>query len=116
MLGKKRKLKPLEQWVCDHCQRVIRSPEHGWVEWLIDADGKVHGFRIVHNSGYSPLKPTGLCQIYAEQKRQGLLDEAFEQMYLTDFTDRGSMPHLLMFVDPGPYVDEPNSGLRVVSL
>ena len=44
------KIKPLKQWYCDQCRKVIDSPEVGWLEWLSDINrDKEHSFRIVHH-------------------------------------------------------------------
>lgn len=55
-------LKPLEQFICDHCGQVIESPKDGYVEWLTynDEHGKYKAkeFRIVHHHGASPYKHT----------------------------------------------------------
>lgn len=59
------KLQPLKQWYCDTCGQIIKQPEQGYLEWR---DKKVvaggtsrylkYGFRIVHQSLYSPCRET----------------------------------------------------------
>jgi hypothetical protein len=60
------KLEPLQQFTCDECGELIKSPKDGWLEWLIStsSDGrKLHGFRIVHHAPASPRKQhNGHCQ------------------------------------------------------
>lgn len=54
---RQRKLRPLEQWVCDTCGDVIEQPSDGWLEWVRnDADGRVGGFRVVHHYKASPRR------------------------------------------------------------
>jgi hypothetical protein len=69
------KLEPLQEWICDTCGEVIRSPRDGWVEWLWDAasNGR-HGFKIVHHRPASP-RPKG-CYQYPNTapKQEGALD------------------------------------------
>lgn len=50
------RLKPLEEWICDTCKKVISRPEQGQVEWLRDEEDKVHSFRICHNAVHSPIR------------------------------------------------------------
>lgn len=47
----KAKLKPLEQWICDHCGEVIESSREAYVIWHPeDQDGRLvrSDFRIIH--------------------------------------------------------------------
>jgi len=44
------KLKPLKQYICDSCGKLIEKPEDGWWEYLHDTKTDlVSGFRIVHH-------------------------------------------------------------------
>jgi hypothetical protein len=110
-------LKPLRQWICDECQRVIRAPEQGWVEWLIESKSrKQKGFRIVHFRAYSPRRPQAYCHVYREQRKQGGADVLVDEVYLTHFVDRGPTPILLSFIDPGPHVEREYAGPKVADL
>ncbi|HLP81974.1 MAG TPA: hypothetical protein VK141_08330 [Nitrosomonas sp.] len=41
-------LKPLEQWICDHCGDIIESPEQGYVIWRHDEQHRECDFQIIH--------------------------------------------------------------------
>ncbi len=41
-------LKPLEQWYCDKCGEIIKSPREGYVIWKSDESFKSSGFKIIH--------------------------------------------------------------------
>jgi hypothetical protein len=69
---------------------------------LLGEDGSRSGFRIVHNRAFSPLRPDGRCDIYAATRAQRSLDTMVEEIYLSDFSERGAMPYLLNLIDPGP--------------
>jgi hypothetical protein len=117
MLGFHRMLKPLKQWICDDCRHVIRSAKEGWVEWLIDSDNRKHkGFRIVHYHAYSPRSPQDVCHRYTDTHDEELIRNDVDYTYLTNFVDRGPMPMLLMFLDPGPYVEQQFSEPGVVDI
>jgi len=46
------KLKPLKQFICDSCGKLIEKPKDGWWEYLHDRKTElVSGFRIVHYGG-----------------------------------------------------------------
>lgn len=46
------KLKPLKQFICHSCGKLIDKPEDGWWEYLDDGKTNlVSGFRIVHYGG-----------------------------------------------------------------
>ena len=110
----RRRLKPLRHWICDECRRVIRGPEQGWVEWLTESESRKHkGFRIVHFRDYSPRRPHAYCHVYRQQRQQDATEEVVDEVYLTHFVDRGSIPILLSFVDPGPYAEKEYSGPKV---
>ena len=41
---------PLKQFICDHCKKIINSPEEGYVEWWPnDKSDLPENFKIVHN-------------------------------------------------------------------
>ena len=49
--GRKVKLEPLTQWICDRCGQVVKSPEDDLLCWLHktrEGEFKAHGFLIVH--------------------------------------------------------------------
>lgn len=59
------RLKPLQQFICDKCGNLIKSPKEGWLEWIVSAspDNTLHGFRIVHTAAASPRsRQSGYCQ------------------------------------------------------
>ena len=113
-MSHKPRLTPLQQWICDDCGEVIRSPAHGWVEWLGDSGThKNGGFRVVHGRPYSPIKPSGHCDRYADRPVPGKLTL---DIPLAEITGDATMPHLLMFVDVGPYLREHYTGPMVESL
>lgn len=41
-------LKPLKQWICDSCGKLIESPEDGYVIWEQDSEFHNRGYRIIH--------------------------------------------------------------------
>ena len=45
------KLKPLEQWYCDSCGKLIGNKEDGYLEWLHTSGemGDQHAYVITHN-------------------------------------------------------------------
>lgn len=63
-------MKSLEQWICDRCGQVIEEPNQGSVEWIDDSKThKASGFKIVHQSFYSP-RDNGECYHYSNHPRQ----------------------------------------------
>ena len=60
------KLKPLHQFICDECEKLIEKVEDGWLEWLNPPDKPVYGFRIVHVAGASPRFSQGGNCYYSE--------------------------------------------------
>ena len=52
-------LTPLGQWICDVCGQIIEDPDHGYVQFNTDANGKYNDFIIVHHATHSPLRDTG---------------------------------------------------------
>lgn len=90
------KLKPLEEFICDFCGEIIRTPAEGWLEWLVDpVSQKSYGFRIVHHATSSPRKLGG-CYQYSHR-------EDVRDLQLNDFTGREGLARLLSFLDEGPY-------------
>jgi len=41
-------LKPLKEWLCDNCGKVIKSPEDGYVIWRTNDEHQEYDFRIIH--------------------------------------------------------------------
>jgi hypothetical protein len=41
-------LKPLEQFICDICGKIIETPDDGYIVWDKDANNKEYGFKIIH--------------------------------------------------------------------
>lgn len=42
-------LKPLEQWICDICGKVIEKPKDGYVIWKHDQNLRDYDFKIIHH-------------------------------------------------------------------
>jgi hypothetical protein len=101
VMGKRIRLRPLRQWVCDQCNRVIRKPEEGYIEWLLGEDGCRRGFRIVHIPSSSPLRPSGRCDIHAAGRAGRSSAVTVGEIYLTEFSEH-ALPYLLSMIDPGP--------------
>jgi hypothetical protein len=86
------KLEPLQQWICDTCCGLIERPEHGWLQWLSDEDGKCYGFRIVHHMSASPRKG------YSSRGCYGLHpSQAREDIDLSQFVGQDGLAQLLRF-------------------
>src|SRR5215212_9186328 len=117
MHRRKARLKPLKQWICDHCARVIKRPEDGWVEWLTDSEnGRYRGFRIVHHRASSPLRPDGSCDVYPSHPDRPKVRAVLDEKYLTSFTDGGAIAQLLSFLDPEPHDRPAYAGPRVADI
>jgi len=43
-------LKPLSQWYCDVCDKIIEKPEDGYVIWMNDENYRDYNFKIIHQS------------------------------------------------------------------
>jgi hypothetical protein len=99
-------LRPLEQWICDHCGEIIESPEQGFLEWIRDENDKRYDFKIVHHAPYSPRRPSGHC--YHHDDISGRQD-----LPLKHFVGGEGSAHLLSFLDVGPYHEEDYPGPRV---
>lgn len=59
-----KKLRPLQQWICDQCDLPILQASDGWIEWTQDRSSRPPentGFRIVHHFMASPLKGPKGC-------------------------------------------------------
>lgn len=50
---------------CASCGGLIETLNDGWVEWLVLPDGKLSGFRLVHNSRH------GRC-MYREERQSSI--------------------------------------------
>jgi hypothetical protein len=87
-------LKPLQQWYCDTCGKLIEKPEDGYVQFkeeLIDGTYIHTDFIIVHHKTASPIKTQKGCYRYN-------CDDS-----LKDFLgDRGKV-QLLNLLDVGKY-------------
>lgn len=87
-------LKPLNEWYCDHCGKIIKAPEEGWLEWYRDILGKHDqsngkGFRIVHHKNECMYNSR---QMFEENKLTA-------DMYLIDFTGPDGLVYLLSFIE-----------------
>ena len=103
-------MKPLQEWICDTCGQLIRSPEEGWVEWLRDDEMRVGDFRICHQNAFSPLrKGDGIspgCQQYA-------YDPNVQDLPMDSFVGPQGIVQMLSFVDIGESLDAAYRGPRV---
>ncbi len=101
---------PLRQWICDACGEPIRNANEGYVEWLTEGDdsGRIaHGFRIVHNAGFSPRRKSG-GDCYKYSSYSGRAD-----LPLRDFLKHEGVALLLTFLDLGP-IHDPSGGTHRV--
>lgn len=89
---KEMKLNPLQQFICDECQGVIKKIDDGWVEWFDGDENPLHGFRIVHASEASPrFEEGGNCN-YPENPN-------VSDHYLKVFTGPDGLAWLLAFFE-----------------
>jgi hypothetical protein len=94
------RLEPLQQWICDECHTLIEHPDHGHMEWIVDARERASGFRLVHEDRRSPRTPgdapatSTRCYRYAGHPRRHDLD-------LTQFLGADGLVEMLAFLDPG---------------
>jgi hypothetical protein len=75
-------LKPLGEWICDRCGKIIQSPIEGYGIWDTIENGQPCNFRIVHQS------PCGVCVA------KGSMD-------LTSFVGPDGLELLLAFLSHG---------------
>ena len=76
------RLEPLNQWICDECGEIIKSPEDGWLEWIAEeGTGLFCGHRIAHHAAASPYRKDNNknCYRYSQNPRKA-------DMHLGDFT------------------------------
>jgi hypothetical protein len=109
------KLQPLNQWICDHCGKVIDKSEHGCLEWLsekMEDQYLNHGFKLVHNKQHSPRNPESSCYFYDIPPQEQLKMD----LPLSDFIGVNGMVILLAFIDTGPFLEEPFCGPHVADL
>lgn len=83
------KLVPLNQWICDTCNKKINTPDEGWVEW-VSFGGEIppQEFYIVHNDQF--------C--YRHSRRRGRKD-----MHLEYFLGPDGLMKLMSLYDPGAH-------------
>lgn len=87
-------LKPLEQWYCDTCGKVIEDVKDGWLEWYYDYDGDMvlrsnKGYRIVHHDKR--------C-MYNSSKMHNA-GKGVSDMHLEDFTGPNGLANLLSDIE-----------------
>jgi hypothetical protein len=96
-------LEPLKQWICDSCGQVIKSPEDGYVEWLVETEETMfsaqYGFKIIH-SGEE-------CTCYPQE------DISLNDAPLEFFLGGKGYLNLLSFLDIGPLLMKEYKGPRV---
>jgi hypothetical protein len=84
------KLKPLKQWYCDSCRKIISCPEDGWFEWYsYNNNSIIAGFRIVHH------------QIKCQYNEKGLLlnNKQLRDLNLTDILGEDGLGFLLLLIE-----------------
>ena len=96
--------KILKEFTCDYCERLIKDPSHGRVEWESETVGtpphkKNGGFKIVHHITHSPLDNENGCYHY---QAKGLA--------LTMFLGPDQIHRILRFLDMGPIHEPVYSG------
>lgn len=84
-------MKPLQQWLCDECGKLIESPMDGWLEWLSDNKGS-HSFRIVHHFPASPIRQKPGCYAYDQHPHQA-------DNHLATFLGIDGLSYLLVILD-----------------
>ncbi len=96
-------LEPLKQWICDSCGQLIKCPEDGYVEWLVEGDDTPSnlqfGFKIIH-AGEE-------CSCYSEEDIS--LNDAPLELFMKD----KGLVYLLSFLDVGPLLMRTYKGPRV---
>lgn len=102
------KLIALRQWVCDECGELIRKPEEGYVEWLVDDKHIRYGFRIVHHALASPRQLDGNCYRYTDERGRRDMD-------LEQFLGAGGIVKMLSFINMGSLHDDFDAKPRIKS-
>jgi hypothetical protein len=101
------KLKPLEQWYCDTCGKIIEKAKDGYVVWSHDTHQTLgwlaHSFSIIHHSTKSPGYPERNCD---DNSRPASLA-------LVDFVGPRGIIQGLAMVDPGSFHDRVFKGARI---
>ena len=92
-------LKPLEQWSCDTCNRIIEKPEDGRLEWIW-SNGCASGFKIVHRSRR--------CAQYADH-------EFLADMDLDELRGVRGLIILKVLLDSGPWDAAAPAGIAVAA-
>lgn len=97
-------LKPLEQFICDTCEKIIEKPSDGMLEW-IDYDNdetnshEIHSFRIVHQFGASPKPNESNNSCFKHNNSEGGSTDN-----LCDYLDADNkMARILSFLDEDIY-------------
>jgi hypothetical protein len=102
-------MRPLEEFVCDTCGKIIKEPREGWLEWIYDTSThKAHSFRICHHQAFSPL--SGLEGCYRHGRIPGRSD-----MHLHHILEN-RMAQLLRFIDVGKHHEPVFSGPHATDL
>lgn len=87
------KLRPLEQWFCDFCQEIIKSPRDCWLQWAVKPGKDLEkslvseDFRIVHQQ----------C------KNHGSNISSVPILWLKGFYEESSALHILRNLNHRPY-------------
>ena len=86
-------LKPLKQWYCDVCGKVIKKPEDGYVIWSEDDDFNVIDIKIIHQNREEGGRIVGCDR---DDPRYSC------SLPLDSFLGDNGKAELLAMVDPGP--------------
>ena len=86
-------LKPLKQWYCDVCGKIIKKPEDGYVIWSTNDNFEITDIKIIHQNKMRRGKLTG-CDRHEPEYMSSLPLDCF-------LGDVGKA-ELLAMVDPGP--------------
>ncbi|EHQ29811.1 hypothetical protein [Mucilaginibacter paludis] len=99
-------LKPLTQFICDHCGHIIETPEKAYLEWenINDKEGKSRAtnFKIVHHDA----ETNTFCSVRPSTAT----------LSLEKFTGPDGIGALLSFYDQGEFVEPVFSVPRALNL
>ncbi len=104
------KLKPLEQWICDNCGKIIMKPNQGFVEWLESSATKANSFHIVHHAPHSPIsnpEDLRMSNCYIHNNKPGRRD-----LSLDEFVNGKGIVHITSFIDIGSYHESEYKGVN----
>lgn len=68
-------------YICQTCNKIIHSPQQGWIQWQDNDELQYYGFKIVHHKSYSPLKYKRANGCYLYKNDAKLNDLPLEYFY-----------------------------------